>query len=183
MYTHQNVWAATNLSFAQDPKTQKLLSRFSLVWRGVSKLLIRVTPVVSEWSEYQNDRTHTQQPLDNYSKSHCHVGWPWCWWPFMTTVISLFILNILLFLNLALLRHMANHKERFWDRWPMVMTFAQRRVKPRKTTRRLVCFLPIRPHWVRGGKSKMVMLNLVTIAFCMIFRNKPRLQCIEFISK
>lgn len=71
--------------------------------------------------------------------------------PLVTRGISSFNLNILLFLNLALslLRHMANHYECLWDRWPMVMTLTQSRVKPRKTTRRLVWFSPIRALRVR----------------------------------
>lgn len=49
----------------------------------------------------------------------------------------------------SLLHHMANHKGRFWDRWPMVITLTQSRVKPRKTTRRLFWFSPIRALRVR----------------------------------
>lgn len=56
-----------------------------------------------------------------------------------TDAIILRHLNILIFLNLTLLCHMANH-ECFWDRWPLKMIPGRSGVKHRKTTRRLVVF-------------------------------------------
>ena len=78
--------------------------------------------------------------------------------PFVTSGMSSLTLKILLFLNLALLCHMAYHNKRFWDRWPMVMTFTHSRVELKKTTGRLVWFSPIRAlsegvTW-RGGCGK-----------------------------
>lgn len=46
--------------------------------------------------------------------------------------------------NLSLSCHMANHRGCFWDRWPMAMTLSASRVKPRKTTRRLLWLSSIR---------------------------------------